>query len=58
MATRWSLYALTIAEFMYLADHAKLDYATTAQRFKDAGVRVDYGWRLRDSYGGFSAAAQ
>jgi cyclic dehypoxanthinyl futalosine synthase len=32
-------YALTIAEFMYLADHAKLDYATTAQRFKDAGVR-------------------
>jgi cyclic dehypoxanthinyl futalosine synthase len=32
-------YALTIAEFMYLADHAKLDYATTAQRFKAAGVR-------------------
>ncbi len=32
-------YALTIAEFMYLADHAKLDYATTAQRFKSAGVR-------------------
>src|ERR1700712_3918168 len=23
---------------MYLADHAKLDYATTAQRFKAAGV--------------------
>src|SRR5271154_1739955 len=32
-------YALTIAEFMYLADHAKLDYATTARRFKEAGVR-------------------
>jgi cyclic dehypoxanthinyl futalosine synthase len=32
-------YALTIAEFMYLADHAKLDYATTAQQFKAAGVR-------------------
>ena len=32
-------YALTIAEFMYLADHAKLDYAATAQRFHDAGVR-------------------
>jgi cyclic dehypoxanthinyl futalosine synthase len=32
-------YALTIAEFMYLADHARLDYATTAQRFKTAGVR-------------------
>lgn len=32
-------YALTIAEFMYLADHAKLDYATTAERFKAAGVR-------------------
>lgn len=32
-------YAMTIAEFMYLADHAKLDYATTAARFKSAGVR-------------------
>ncbi|MFT4113795.1 radical SAM protein [Silvibacterium sp.] len=32
-------YAMTIAEFMYLADHAKLDYATAVQRFKDAGVR-------------------
>ena len=32
-------YALTIAEFMYLADHAKLDYAATAERFKAAGVR-------------------
>jgi cyclic dehypoxanthinyl futalosine synthase len=36
---RLEFYALTIAEFMYLADHAKLDYATTAKRFKDAGVR-------------------
>ena len=32
-------YALTIAEFMYLADHARLDYASTAQRFREAGVR-------------------
>ena len=32
-------YALTIAEFMYLADHAKLSYPETAQRFKAAGVR-------------------
>lgn len=32
-------YALTIAEFMYLADHARLDYAAAARRFKDAGVR-------------------
>lgn len=32
-------YALTIAEFMYLADHAKLDLAAAAQRFKLAGVR-------------------
>ena len=32
-------YALTIAEFMYLTDHAKLDYQATALRFKDAGVR-------------------
>ena len=32
-------YALTIAEFMYLADHAKLTLAEAAQRFKQAGVR-------------------
>jgi cyclic dehypoxanthinyl futalosine synthase len=32
-------YALTIAEFMYLADHAKMDYAATANKFKAAGVR-------------------
>ncbi len=36
---RLEFYALTIAEFMYLADHAKLDYAQTAERFKQAGVR-------------------
>ncbi len=32
-------YALTIAEFLYLADHARLSYAEAAERFKDAGVR-------------------
>jgi len=32
-------YALTIAEFLYLADHARLSYAQAAQRFLDAGVR-------------------
>lgn len=32
-------YALTIAEFMYLADHAKLSYADAAKRFREAGVR-------------------
>jgi cyclic dehypoxanthinyl futalosine synthase len=32
-------YALTIAEFMYLADHAKLSYEEAAARLKDAGVR-------------------
>ena len=32
-------YALTIAEFLYLADHAKLSYAEAAARFKAAGVR-------------------
>lgn len=32
-------YALTIAEFLYLADHAKLSYAEAAQRLKAAGVR-------------------
>jgi cyclic dehypoxanthinyl futalosine synthase len=36
---RLEFYALTIAEFMYLADHAKLSYAQTAERFKAAGVR-------------------
>jgi cyclic dehypoxanthinyl futalosine synthase len=36
---RVEFYALTIAEFLYLADHAKLSYADAAARFKDAGVR-------------------
>jgi cyclic dehypoxanthinyl futalosine synthase len=36
---RLEFYALTIAEFMYLADHAKLDYAEAVNKFKDAGVR-------------------
>ena len=36
---RLEFYALTIAEFMYLADHAKLGYAATAERMKAAGVR-------------------
>ncbi|HEY4379219.1 MAG TPA: radical SAM protein, partial [Acidobacteriaceae bacterium] len=36
---RLEFYALTIAEFMYLADHAKLSYAAAAERFKAAGVR-------------------
>ncbi len=38
-ADRLEFYALTVAEFMYLADHAKLSFAEAAQRFKDAGVR-------------------
>jgi cyclic dehypoxanthinyl futalosine synthase len=32
-------YALTIAEFLYLADHARLSYPAAAARFKAAGVR-------------------
>jgi len=32
-------YALTIAEFMYLADHARLSYAEAAGRLKASGVR-------------------
>jgi cyclic dehypoxanthinyl futalosine synthase len=32
-------YALTIAEFMYLADRAKLSFLATAERLKVAGVR-------------------
>jgi cyclic dehypoxanthinyl futalosine synthase len=36
---RIELYAFTIAEFLYLADHASLNYAETAERLKQAGVR-------------------
>jgi cyclic dehypoxanthinyl futalosine synthase len=36
---RIEFYALTIAEFMYLADHAKLSYAAAARRFRTSGVR-------------------
>jgi cyclic dehypoxanthinyl futalosine synthase len=36
---RLEFYALTIAEFMYLADHAKLTYAQAAERMQQAGVR-------------------
>ncbi len=36
---RLEFYALTIAEFMYLADHAKLSFPEAARRFKEAGVR-------------------
>jgi cyclic dehypoxanthinyl futalosine synthase len=38
-ANSLEFYALTIAEFMYLADHAKLSFPAAAQAFKDAGVR-------------------
>lgn len=36
---RLEFYALTIAEFMYLADHARLSWLQAAERFKAAGVR-------------------
>ena len=36
---RLEFYALTIAEFLYLADHAKLSLAEAARQFKAAGVR-------------------
>ena len=35
---RVEFYALTIAEFLYLADHAKLSHAEAATRLRDAGV--------------------
>jgi cyclic dehypoxanthinyl futalosine synthase len=35
---RIEFYALTIAEFVYLADRAKLSYADAAARLRDAGV--------------------
>jgi cyclic dehypoxanthinyl futalosine synthase len=37
-AERVEFYALTVAEFMYLADRAELSYADTAARLRDAGV--------------------
>jgi cyclic dehypoxanthinyl futalosine synthase len=36
---RLEFYALTVAEFMYLADHAKLSFAETAKRLLASGVR-------------------
>ncbi|MBV9156904.1 MAG: radical SAM protein, partial [Acidobacteriaceae bacterium] len=36
---RLEFYALTVAEFLYLADHAKLTYKEAAERLKGAGVR-------------------
>lgn len=36
---RLEFYALTVAEFLYLADHAKLDFGEAAARCKQAGVR-------------------
>jgi cyclic dehypoxanthinyl futalosine synthase len=35
---RVEFYALTVAEFMYLADNARLSFADTAARLRDAGV--------------------
>jgi cyclic dehypoxanthinyl futalosine synthase len=35
---RVEFYAMTVAEFMYLADRAELSYAETAARLRDAGV--------------------
>ncbi|MBA4158282.1 MAG: radical SAM protein [Gemmatimonadetes bacterium] len=35
---RVEFYALTIAEFMYLADHAGISFAAAAARLRDAGV--------------------
>lgn len=36
---RIEFYALTVAEFMYIAKHAKLPYASAAEKLKAAGVR-------------------
>ena len=52
--SRLEFYALTIAEFLYLADHAKLSLGEAAQQLKAAGGAVDYRGRLRDPYGGLS----
>jgi len=58
-------YALTIAEFMYLADHAKLSFAEAAERMKAAGVRwitgggseiLTEGFRARHSKFKYSVA--
>ncbi len=63
---RLEFYALTIAEFMYLADHAKLNYAEAAARLHEAGVRwitgggseiLTEGFRARHSKFKYTVAA-
>jgi cyclic dehypoxanthinyl futalosine synthase len=58
-------YALTIAEFMYLADHARMSYAEAAARLKGSGVRwitgggseiLTEGFRARHSKFKYSVA--
>ena len=46
---RIELYAFTIAEFIYLADHASLDYAAAAERLKAGRRPLDHRRRLGDS---------
>ncbi len=63
---RLEFYALTIAEFLYLADHGKLTLAQAAERLRAAGVRWITGggaeilteaFRLRHSKFKYSVAA-
>ena len=58
-------YALTIAEFMYLADHARMSYAEAAARLKGSGMRwitgggseiLTEGFRARHSKFKYSVA--
>ncbi|HUX68233.1 MAG TPA: radical SAM protein [Terriglobales bacterium] len=62
---RLEFYALTIAEFMYLADHGKLSWAQAAERLRAAGVRwvtgggsevLTEGFRARHSKFKYSVA--
>ena len=46
---RLEFYALTIAEFMYLADHAKLDYAAAAEQAGGCWGAMDYRRRFGNS---------
>ena len=48
-------YALTIAEFMYLADHAKLSFAGDRRAFQGRRRALDHRRRLGDPDRRFSA---
>ena len=55
---RVEFYALTIAEFVFLADRAGLSYADAAARLREAGRALDHRRRQRDPDRGLPRAAR